>query len=233
MRDTPENLTQFFANDSIKELCINHGKLVSVKKNTILFDEDTFTEQPYVYYLVEGICSISGVSIEGQEQTFLYLMPGEIIGHVPYIISKGAHSVLYSYRRPTVMTKTNCTLYKIYANKFIDHMKQSIAFSNYLNVSLAQNYSMVIAHLKQVQEDSSTILVCRFLLQMALKTPDGPVVPKFFTYNEISQYFGIHEVTVSRIIGRLKQNGILVRTSNGLLIAKPDELQRIIADNHL
>ena len=223
------NLTQSFANSSVKELCISHGKLVALKKNTILFDEDTYMKHPYVYYLVDGICSISGVSIEGQEQTFLFMAPGEIIGHVPYIMAKGAHSILYSYRRPTVMTKTNCTVYKIHADHFIAHMKNNLEFSNYLNVLLAHNYSMVIAHLKQVQEDSSATIICRFLLQMALNTPEGPVVPKLFTYNEISKYFVIHEVTVSRIIGRFKQEGYLTRTSAGLLITKPDELQNIIS----
>lgn len=67
---------------------------------------------------------------------------------------------------------------------------------------------------------------------MALNTPEGPVVPKLFTYNEISKYFGIHEVTVSRIIGRFKQEGYLTRTSAGLLITKPDELQNIISASY-
>ena len=218
-----------FKNKSIEQLCLNHGSFITVKKDTIFFDEYSYLNKSYVYYLVDGICSISGNSIDGQEQTFLYLMPGEMIGHVPYIMSNdGAHSILYSYRRPTVMAKTNCSVYKIPAIKFIEYMESNLEFSNYLNHLLAKNYSMVIAHLKQVQEDSSAVILCRFLLQMSRNTSEGAIVPKLFTYKEISTYFGIHEVTVSRIIGQLKQVGYITKTSAGLQILDKEALQNII-----
>lgn len=217
-----------FNNDSVKQLCLSHGKLLHVKKNTVFFDETIYKSSPYAYYLVEGVCSISGISLEGQEQTFLYQMPGEMIGHIPYILSKDAHAPLYSYRRPSVISKTDCTVYKISAARFVEYMEADLQFSNYLNRLLAHNYSMALAHLKQVQEDPSTVIICRFLLQMGLKTPEGPVVPRLFTYHEISTYFGIHEVTVSRIIGRLKQEGHIKRIPAGLLILNKEKLQEII-----
>lgn len=218
----------YFINKSVEVLCLEYGKLLQVKKDTIFFEEDSMKAKPYVYYLVEGICSISGNSMEGQEQTFLYLMPGEMLGHVPYIMSKGAHSILYSYQRPVVMAKTECLVYKIPADCFVTYMENNLGFSNYLNQLLAQNYSMALAHLKQVQEESSVIIICRFLLQMSQDTAEGKVVPKIFTYKEIATYFGIHEVTVARIIGQFKQAGYVERIQVGLKIINKEALQEIV-----
>ena len=223
-----EGKSQIFINESVKELCLNHGTLLKLKKNSVLFDEEYINEKPYVYYLVEGICSISGISIQGQEQTFVYMKAGEMAGHVPYMMSKTFHSAFYAYRRPTVITKTECILYKIPEKHFVDHMHTNIEFSNYLNEILARNYSTALAHLKQVQEDSVVTIVCRFLLRMANPCPEGLLVPKFFTYSEIAKYFGIHEITVTRIIGKLKQDGHISRSPAGILIHNPDVLRELI-----
>ena len=49
-----------FKNKSIEQLCLNHGSFITVKKDTIFFDEYSYLNKSYVYYLVDGICSISG-----------------------------------------------------------------------------------------------------------------------------------------------------------------------------
>ncbi|MBE5956744.1 MAG: Crp/Fnr family transcriptional regulator [Lachnospiraceae bacterium] len=220
--------TLSFPNDSVKNLCLSCGVLQNVKKNTVFLNEDTLNGKPYVYYLVDGICSICGHSTEGQEQTFLYQMPGDIIGHVPYLMPHGAYSVLYSYQRPIVLAKTNCTVYKIPAPDFLKLCETDVQFSNYLLKRLAFNYDMVISHLKQIQEEPSAVVLCRFLLRMADKTSKGLIVPKLFTHKEISGYFGIHDITVSRMMGSLKKLGYIDRVPEGLLIVDKEALQSIV-----
>lgn len=217
-----------FPNPSVEHLCIEYGTRLHVKKNTVFVNEDTLSNKPYVYYLEEGICSICGHSSEGQAQTFLYQMPGDIIGHIPYLMSHGAFSVLYSYQRPTVMAKTACTVYKIPASDFSRLCETDISFSNYLLKQLAFNYDMVISHLKQIQEEPAAVVLCRFLLRMAVETPAGLIVPKLFTHKEISGYFGIHDITVSRMIGSLKKLGYIDRVPEGLLILDKVALQDIV-----
>ncbi len=212
----------------IEQLCATHGKLIHVKKNTILFNEDIIHSNPYIYYLTDGICAISGTSRDGHEQTFLYQMPGQFLGHNPHIMAKDTYSLLFSYRLPHIITKTNCTLYKIPVTKFLYHMEHDLEFANFMIHLFSRNQSMLLAHLKQVQEDPASVMVCRFLLQMQTPGPEGPVVPRLFTYDEISQYIGVHMVTVSRIIGKLKQSGCLKRIPSGLLIRDEDYLRNII-----
>lgn len=223
-----KNLNHTFPNKSVQDLCFSHGTLQNVKKNTVFFDAETSSSKPCVYYLVDGICSICGHSTEGQEQTFLYQMPGDIIGHMPYLMPHGAYSVLYSYQRPVVLAKTACTVYKIPASEFLKRSETDVEFCNYLLKRMAFNYDMVISHLKQIQEESSAVVLCRFLLRMAVGTPNGLIVPKLFTHKEISGYFGIHDITVSRMIGSLKKLGYIDRVPEGLLIVDKEALQNIV-----
>ena len=226
--NTTKNKFPDFPNESVATLCKLYGSLVNVKKNTVFFDAESFKDNPYVYYLVDGICSICGQSQDGQEQTLLYQMPGDIIGHVPHLMPHGAYYVLYSYQRPIVMAKTKCSVYKIPVSAFMKTCETNVEFSNYLLKRLAFNYDMVISHLKQIQEEPSAIFLCRFLLRMAVETPAGFVVPKLFTHKEISGYFGIHDITVARMIGSLKKLGYIDRVPEGLLIIDKKALQDIV-----
>lgn len=218
----------FFPNQSTKQLCLTHGNLINLKKGSILFDEHSTDKTRYIYYLAEGICSVSGISHHGREQIFLYQKAGDMLGHVPYLISPEAQAHPYAYRRPTILAKTHCVLYEIPQEFFVEHLHQDLEFSIYLNEILARNYSMALAHLKQMQEDSVVSSACRFLLQVASPSAEGLIVPKLFTYGEIARFLGVHEVTVSKIIGRLKQESLVTRISSGLLISNTKELEHII-----
>ena len=232
INNVAKNIFSSFPNDSVKTLCQSYGTLQNVKKNTVFLNEDTLNSKPYVYYLVDGVCSICGHSSEGQEQTLLYQMPGDIIGHIPYLMPHGAYSILYSYQRPIVLAKTKCTVYKIPVSAFLEMCKTDVSFTNYLLKRLAFNYDMVISHLKQIQEEPSAVLLCRFLLRMANETSNGLIVPKLFTHKEISGYFGIHDITVSRIIGSLKKLGYIDRVPEGLLIVDKEALQDIVMNQN-
>ena len=217
-----------FPNASVESLCLHHGKIMKLKKGAVLFDEHSTDKTIYVYYLAEGICSVSGISSNDREQIFLYQTAGEMLGHVPFMLSKNASSHPYAYRRPTILAKTNCVFYQIPHEHFVAQLHTSLELSLYLNQQMAHNYSTALAHLKQMQEDSVVSSVCRFLLQVAVPTEEGLMIPKLFTYGEISRFLGVHEVTVSRIIGRLKQEELVTRGSSGLLIKETAELENII-----
>lgn len=227
-KDSNTHTDYFFPNPSIQMLCINHGTLEKLKKNTVIFDEHSDDETLYVYYIAQGICSVSGFSTGGREQTFLYQKEGELVGHVPYLLPRDDQSHPYAFRRPTILTKTNCVLFKIPHEAFTEHLHNSPEFSLYLNQLLAHNYSTTLAHLKQMQEDSAVGSICRFLLQISSPSQDGFLVPKLFTYGEIARFLGIHEVTVSKVVGRLKQEQLLFGTKAGLFIKDSSAIEKII-----
>ncbi len=210
----------------IDELCEKHGVLMHVKKNTTLYNALLDNEEPSVYYLVEGICALVGNSYQGQEHVFLYHTAGQMVGINPFINGHG--SGIYSYNGPVVTTKTNCTLYRIPVSVFLEYLHTNLEFSNYIVQILSRYYHVSLAHLKQIQEDSSVTIICRFLLSMYVEQKEGCVVSRFFTYDEISKYSGVHMVTVGRIIGQLQQAGYIKRIPAGLLIQDKEGLQELV-----
>ena len=217
-----------FPNPIIEELCIKHGKIIKLSKGSVLFDEHSKDKTLSVYYLVDGVCAVSGISATGKEQIFLYQKAGDLLGHVPHLMEQNVKSHPYAYRKPTILTKTTCIFYEIPSKFFVEYLNQYPAISIMINQQLANNYSMTLAHLKQMQEESVVSSICRFLLQVADLKNGELIVPKLFTYSEISKFLGSHEVTVSRVMGRLKQEKLITKISGGLLIQNAAELENLI-----
>ena len=119
-------------------------------------------------------------------------------------------------------------MYRIPVSVFQEYLQNNLEFSNYIVRLLSRYYHLALAHLKQVQEDSSVTVVCRFLLSICSQQAEGFVVPRFFTNEEISQYSGVHVVTVGRIIARLQQLRYIKRIPAGLLILDQKSLQGLV-----
>ncbi|MDD3253338.1 MAG: Crp/Fnr family transcriptional regulator [Lachnospiraceae bacterium] len=210
----------------VEELCTLHGTLIEVKKNTTLLDKEIDGQQSYVYYLLDGICALTGYSVKGQEVVLLYQTAGNMIGINPYV--SGTNSGFYSYHGPKVMARTHCRLYQIPSSVFQHYLETSLEFNHYIVHLLSHNYHRTLAHFKQIQEEESVTVVCRFLLSMCIQTADGLVLPRFFTHDELSKYLGVHLVTVSRILSQLLKNGYVQRISDGLLLTDVSALQHIV-----
>lgn len=210
----------------IQELCARHGTLIEVKKNTTLVSTNTRKQDPCVYYLLEGICSLTGYSVNGQEKVLLYHTAESLIGFNPYVA--GTDSGYFSYSGPVLLTRTKCRLYRIPVAVFRQYLDTSLEFNQYMVHLLSKTYHRTLAHFKQLQEEASVTVVCRFLLSLCTETPDGLILPRFFTHDEISKYLGVHLVTVSRIMSRLQKSGYITRIPTGLLIQDVAALQGIV-----
>lgn len=214
----------------VEELCTRHGTLIEVKKNTLLVSTETRKLDPCVYYLVEGICSLTGYALNGQEKVLLYHTAGTMIGFNPYVA--GVDPEDFSYSGPVLLTRTRCLLYRIPVAAFREYLDSSLEFNQYMVHLLSKSYHRTLAHFKQLQEESSVTVVCRFLLSMRVETGDGPVLPRFFTHDEISKYLGVHLVTVSRIISRMQKSGYVARIPAGLLIRDVAALQEFVQNGN-
>lgn len=210
----------------VEELCLRHGTLIEVKKNTVLVSADTLKREPYVYYLLEGICSLTGYSLNGQEKVLLYHSAGTLVGFNPYI--SGADTDAATYNGPILLTRTPCRLYRIPAEDFRRYLGASLEFSQYMVHLLSRTFHRTLAHFKQIQEETSVTVICRFLLSMGTDTENGQVLSRFFTHDEISKYLGVHLVTVSRILSCLQKSGYVARIPEGLLIKDAAALQGIV-----
>ena len=76
-----------------------------------------------------------------------------------------------------------------------------------------------------MHEETLVTALCQLLLSVSRKeSGEKPVVPKFYTYEELARYLGCHPVTVSRIMAKLKQLGYLKKSGRELVIENEDRL---------
>lgn len=212
----------------MKELCAASGIYMEARKNTILNSDYQDDRNACVYYLLDGICALTGYSKSGAEHVFLYLLPERLVGFNPYV--SGGSSKYYAYSGPFIQTKTDCRMYKIPKNAFLNYLNTNLEFNQYMVRLLSENYHHTLAHFKQVQEESSVTVICRFLMSMYTETSDGPVLPRFFTHDEISKYLGLHIVTVSKIMLKLKSMGYIEKLPCGVLLKNLDGIKEMIQD---
>lgn len=212
---------------AVEELCQKHGTLIRLEKNVEIPHGKEQGEASCVYYLVEGVCALCGNSYHGQERVILYHTAGQMLGINPYISGRVADEILYS--GSVSRTRTRCTLYRIPASEFSAYRKQNLEFSNYVSDLLSRYLHLTLSHLKQIQENSTVTNVCHFMLTMCEEYEDGQwILPRFYTYDEISKYLGVHMVTVSRIAAQLLRMGYVRRVSGGLLLCKKEKLEEIV-----
>lgn len=203
---------------------IAKGKLFQVGRETCIYPYfDNFSEQ-YVYLLEEGICALTSLSRDGGETVHLYFYPRRIISFNHHISNSRQHSI--DEVRFTIMTKTNCTLYQIPLAAFQEMLCTNQDFNQYVMQTLATNYQEALIHLHWRVEKSAIARLCRLLLEISRHT--GGTIPRFFTHAELAKYLGVHQVTVSRIMARFKQQGYIKKCPEGLSITDEQAFRTLI-----
>lgn len=214
-------------NEVFWKMLTEYGIRQRVDKNVALSDRPGSIDAG-VYLLEDGICALTGFTKKGEEQVYLYFHPKKIIGFNP-TLRKQRPSIAYAMDLDiTVVTRTPCTVWRIFPDTFRTLVEGNHEFSLFLVDTLSENYAEVLSHFHNRIEDSATVRLCRLLLELSKEEHGVLTVPKFFTYTELSKYLGCHSVTVSRIMARLKQQGIIVKGKDGLILQSTDTLKEMI-----
>lgn len=213
-------------NDSLLKRITDCGTKITMPKDVVLNKNYDKHISNYVYLLEEGICALTSITKQGEEKVYLYFRPHRIIGFNQFMVSTeklNANGPEFS-----VITKTTCTLYQIPYCTFQELILKNMEFNAFLLETLADNYSDALMHFHLMQEESVVVRLCHLLFEVSQMKSGIRVVPRFFTYAEMSKYLGCHSVTVSRIMAKLKQKGYITKTPGGIAIEQEEALQELI-----
>lgn len=213
-------------NDSLLKRIIDCGTKITMPKDIILNKKYDKHISNYVYLLEEGICALTSITKQGEENVYLYFRPYRIIGFNQFVVSP--EKLNASSPEFSVITKTTCSLYQIPYCTFQELISKSTEFNAFLLETLADNYNDALIHFHLMQEESVVVRLCHLLFEVSQIKDGARVVPRFFTYAEMSKYLGCHSVTVSRIMAKLKQKGYITKTPGGITIEKEEALQELI-----
>jgi CRP-like cAMP-binding protein len=168
-----------------------------------------------VYYVKEGVVEILLYTSRGPEKVLFYVGSGCIFGEVS-CFAKGGNN-----EEASVKARTDCILYFFSR----DQLEGTIA-SQYphLLIELIRASAYKIRMYGVLLQDSLTgdhfTRVCKMLVYLVrfkgVETARGPkqvTVRPDLTQNDIARLLGIHRVTVTKSISRLKEMGILRRFS--------------------
>lgn len=199
--------------------------LALVQNNPQLFNEDACHEikpkkyiyrqgdpAEWLYFLVEGAVRIVRINFDGEEEVLSYLIAPNIVGiHNVFKADETEKAQI------SIISETACRYYKVSCAR----LKQQKNYSDLLEAILitlgeqSREYRNIAVH---CLENRSANAVCEMLLNFSEYVDGRLVVNKWFKYIDLANYLKINISTVSRIIRKLKENGIIQIEEKRILI---------------
>lgn len=198
------------------------GRKIHIQKGVFIYQHTDEPNEKYIYLLEEGICALTSMTLDGEETIHLYFHPRRLISFNQHFITKELNPACDL--RFAIIAKTPCTVYQIPLSVFRGMLRTDMDFNQYVMETLANNYQEVLVHLHWRVEKSAIARLCYLLLEIAQSNHTNTLVPRFFTYSELAKYLGVHQVTVSRIMTKLKKLGYIKKCPEGLSIENTEAL---------
>lgn len=217
---------------TIRDLFVTYGTRHEKKKHHFIYDPTVSRSCSEAYYLEEGIAALTSINGNGEETVFLYFNERRIIGFSEILAHKYRFPDKMNQFLPMsafwLMAKTGCVYYTMKEPVFSRLLDENLVFTSAVLESASLNYLEIINKVQHTQDVSKEILFCEWLLSCHIHVDSLALVPKVFTFTEVAKYLGMHPVTVSRIAARLKKQGLIRRTEDGLVITDEPRLVEIM-----
>lgn len=202
------------------------GRKMHIEKGTFLYQHTDDPCEKFIYLLEEGICALTSMTMDGEENIHLYFHPRRLVSFNQHFSSEKPYPA--SEVRFSIIAKTECTVYQLPLSTFFNMLRTDMDFNQFVMRTLADNYHEVLLHLHWRVEKSAISRLCYLLLEIVQSSRRQNLVPKFFTYAEMAKYLGVHQVTVSRIMTRIKKLGYVKKCPEGLIIENEKALRTLI-----
>ncbi|MEI8132213.1 MAG: Crp/Fnr family transcriptional regulator [Leptolinea sp.] len=205
-----------------ENLCPSWEKVLSLgvrstfPKGSNIFDLDDTIKG--VYYIKAGTVEINLFTIHGPEKALFIVGPGCVFGEVSCFMEETGEEA-------SGRARTDCELY-YFKKEIIEGQiaSQSPELIIELVRSLAYKIQMYTSLLKDSLISNLFIRVCKMLVYLvrfkeaniSLGQKNVWIRPDI-TQNDMARLMGVHRVTVTKAIGRLKTMGILRRFSKRCL----------------
>lgn len=175
-----------------------------------------------LHYLHSGRLKMTHLNSEGEYKTVWYVESGNIFGEAPFIsqiecsttISCVEDSIVYFFNRQVFMEK-------------LLSQRTDIMF-NMLN-TMAGKIRTLSRKIYDLGLTSPTMRLCRLLYYMATSGDDNELN---LSQQDLADVLGVHRVTVNRILGDLKSNGIIAHSNNRkrIIINNPSAMSKLIKE---
>ncbi|PIW26629.1 MAG: Crp/Fnr family transcriptional regulator [Rhodospirillales bacterium CG15_BIG_FIL_POST_REV_8_21_14_020_66_15] len=178
-------------------------------------------EYSSVYFLISGTAHVLNYSESGRAVSYAALKDGDVFGELAAIDGLP--------RSAWVCTITRCTVGAVPGPTFLDLVTGNPDLAMALLKRLAAVIRLGDERLADVSLLGAEQRVCMELIRMAEPDPNDPrryLVFPVPTQTNFANMIGASRETVSRILGRLRDDDIVVRTDRGLAIPDRARLEQ-------
>ncbi len=175
----------------------------------------------HIYYLQKGLAAVYRVTESGQDEIIRYVRTGTYIGAPTlFTLSKGLADSDTSIR-----ACSDCKVYKIPFDHFLQTARAHPAILEQIIVEIALE-SRYFRLLMTYTAHHCTANALALLLTNLTEEQDGRlVISKYTTYTDMASYLKTHKITVSRIIKKLTELGVLTKDGGQLCVSDPAQLE--------
>lgn len=212
---------------------MQYGTKISVSKEVSLCNPKLADN--YIYYLAEGIASLTSLTSEGSEKDFLYFPAGHLLCFLPSLMrhyrklrNEAPADNSLSISQFGIDTKTDCVFYRISEPVFESLLVTDPIFLSYIMEAMAHNYASLVLKFQNSQERKISSRLYKWLLDFSQPEGNHRAVPRGLTYTDIAKYLGIHPVTVSKLASELKKSGIIRKEQGRILIMDEKRLWELM-----
>lgn len=178
-------------------------------------------EYSSVYFLIKGTAHVLNYSESGRAVSYAALKDGDVFGELAAIDGLP--------RSAWVCTIQPCSVGAVPGPAFLDLVTSNRDMAMALLKRMAAVIRLSDERLADVSLLGAEQRVCMELIRMAEPDPDDPeryVVSPVPTQTNFANMIGASRETVSRIMGRLREEDIVIRTDKGLAIPDRARLEQ-------
>ena len=175
----------------------------------------------HIYYLQRGLAAVYRVTEGDQDEIIRYVRPGTFIGAPTlFTLTKGLADSDTSIR-----ASSDCKVYKIPFDHFLQVARAHPAILEQIIVELSLE-SRYFRLLMTYTAHHRTANALALLLTNLMEETDGQyVISKYTTFTDMASYLKTHKITISRIIKKLTELGVLAKIDGQLHVLDPARLE--------
>ena len=208
-----------------------YGQRFTVKRGEIISDSIEGLDSEYMYILDKGLAALTSTNKRGDEFIYIFFKAPRCIGFSPLVQQMIGVEPFPTIHEPTmlsILAKSDCVLYRICQNDFLELMKKR-DFSDFMLNVVFSTYMDVLYHYYTSREASAAGRLCGLIVEQSEQDKSGRLIlDSVFTYDELSHYLGVHNITVARIMSSLKKEGIIKKDGRKTVIADMDKLKAVM-----
>ncbi|AZO95696.1 cyclic nucleotide-binding domain-containing protein [Iocasia frigidifontis] len=207
--------------DEVKLICEKAYEKKYLKDEVIFFERN---DDDKLYILVAGRVKLSLLSPDGKEKSLTILQEGDIFGEIS-LFAQDAHPMTAE-----VIEDARLVIISLADLESIIMKNPGVAIK--IIEALAKKSRLLTSQIRELvfqdAEGRLASLLLRFADEFGVRVKSGQMIDIVLTHQEIANLLGASRVTVTKLLNRLTDEGIIKKYKRKIVIIKRSKLEEKI-----